>query len=161
MGNAAGRPGFHTGYGRAVLSPKPPCVYQMNEPPGSRMRLPYRLTVAEYFRDIQHRYSAVYRQYLQICAGKKRGFSAAGRMPSAVGYQPTLQPGLGTGGRITSTENGSITSVQAIYVPADDRRTQRRTRFHTLTLQQFCQCCGNGHISGRQPSGILIQGFRP
>ena len=82
---------------------------QMNEPPGARMRVALTgLTMAEYFRDVQ------------IQAGSEVS-ALLGRMPSAVGYQPTLGTDVGAlQERITSTKKGSITSVQAVYVPADD-----------------------------------------
>ena len=96
---------------------------QMNEPPGARMRVGLSaLTVAEYFRDVE-------RQDVLLFIDNIFRFSQAGsevsallgRMPSAVGYQPTLGTEMGElQERITSTKRGSITSVQAIYVPADD-----------------------------------------
>lgn len=96
---------------------------QMNEPPGSRMRVSQTgLTMAEYFRDVQHQDVLLFIdnifRYLQ--AGSEVS-ALLGRMPSAVGYQPTLANEMGElEERITSTDNGSITSVQAVYVPADD-----------------------------------------
>ena len=96
---------------------------QMNEPPGARMRVALSgLTVAEYFRDEMHKDVLLFIdnifRYLQ--AGSEVS-SLLGRMPSAVGYQPTLANDMGSlEERITSTKNGSITSVQAVYVPADD-----------------------------------------
>ncbi len=96
---------------------------QMNEPPGARMRVAMSgLTMAEYFRDHEHKDVLLFIdnifRYLQ--AGSEVS-SLLGRMPSAVGYQPTLATDMGElQERITSTKNGSITSVQAVYVPADD-----------------------------------------
>ncbi len=96
---------------------------QMNEPPGSRMRVAQTgLTMAEYFRDVQHQDVLLFVdnifRYLQ--AGSEVS-ALLGRMPSAVGYQPTLANEMGElEERITSTDKGSITSVQAVYVPADD-----------------------------------------
>jgi len=96
---------------------------QMNEPPGSRMRVGLTgLTMAEYFRDEMNRDVLLFIDniYRYVQAGNEVS-ALLGRMPSAVGYQPTLAGELGTlQERIVSTKNGSITSVQAIYVPADD-----------------------------------------
>ncbi|MCR5526321.1 MAG: F0F1 ATP synthase subunit beta [Lachnospiraceae bacterium] len=96
---------------------------QMNEPPGARMRVAETgLTMAEYFRDEQHKDVLLFIdnifRFLQ--AGSEVS-SMLGRMPSAVGYQPTLATDMGElQERIASTKNGSVTSVQAVYVPADD-----------------------------------------
>jgi F-type H+-transporting ATPase subunit beta len=96
---------------------------QMNEPPGSRMRVGLSgLTMAEYFRDEMNRDVLLFIDniYRYVQAGNEVS-ALLGRMPSAVGYQPTLAGELGTlEERIVSTKNGSVTSVQAIYVPADD-----------------------------------------
>ncbi len=96
---------------------------QMNEPPGSRMRVAQTgLTMAEYFRDECHQDVLLFIDniFRYIQAGSEVS-ALLGRMPSAVGYQPTLANELGElQERITSTHNGSITSVQAVYVPADD-----------------------------------------
>ena len=96
---------------------------QMNEPPGSRMRVGLvGLTMAEYFRDEMNRDVLLFIDniFRYVQAGNEVS-ALLGRMPSAVGYQPTLAGELGTlQERIVSTSNGSITSVQAIYVPADD-----------------------------------------
>lgn len=96
---------------------------QMNEPPGSRMRVALTgLTMAEYFRDVMNRDVLLFIDniYRYVQAGNEVS-ALLGRMPSAVGYQPTLANDLGSlEERIVSTKNGSITSVQAIYVPADD-----------------------------------------
>ncbi len=96
---------------------------QMNEPPGSRMRVALSgLTMAEYFRDEMHQDVLLFIDniYRYVQAGNEVS-AMLGRMPSAVGYQPTLASELGElQERITSTDSGSITSVQAIYVPADD-----------------------------------------
>lgn len=96
---------------------------QMNEPPGSRMRVAFTgLTLAEYLRDEEHQDVLLFIDniYRFIQAGSEVS-ALLGRIPSAVGYQPTLASELGTlEERITSTKSGSITSVQAIYVPADD-----------------------------------------
>lgn len=96
---------------------------QMNEPPGARMRVAETgLTMAEYFRDVGHQDVLLFIDniFRFIQAGSEVS-ALLGRMPSAVGYQPTLATDVGElQERITSTKNGSITSVQAVYVPADD-----------------------------------------
>ena len=96
---------------------------QMNEPPGSRMRVAETgLTMAEYFRDEEHRDVLLFIDNIfRFTQAGSEVSALLGRMPSAVGYQPTLQTEMGAlQERITSTKNGSITSVQAVYVPADD-----------------------------------------
>ncbi len=96
---------------------------QMNEPPGARMRVGLSgLTMAEYFRDVKHQDVLLFidNMFRFTQAGSEVS-ALLGRMPSAVGYQPTLATEMGAlQERITSTKNGSITSVQAVYVPADD-----------------------------------------
>ncbi|MGN0595573.1 MAG: F0F1 ATP synthase subunit beta [Hominimerdicola sp.] len=96
---------------------------QMNEPPGSRMRVAQTgLTMAEYFRDKEHQDVLLFIDniFRYVQAGSEVS-ALLGRMPSAVGYQPTLANEVGElQERITSTKQGSITSVQAVYVPADD-----------------------------------------
>lgn len=96
---------------------------QMNEPPGVRLRVGFTgLTMAEYFRDVEHRDVLLFIDniYRYTLAGMEVS-ALLGRMPSAVGYQPTLATEVGDlEERITSTKHGSITSFQAIYVPADD-----------------------------------------
>ncbi|MCR5743395.1 MAG: F0F1 ATP synthase subunit beta [Lachnospiraceae bacterium] len=106
-----------------VLSKTTMVFGQMNEPPGARMRVGLTgLTMAEYFRD--HGGKDVLLFIDNIFRFTQAGSEVSallGRMPSAVGYQPTLQTEMGAlQERITSTKNGSITSVQAVYVPADD-----------------------------------------
>ena len=96
---------------------------QMNEPPANRMRVALTaLTMAEYFRDKKHEDVLLFIDNVFRFAQAGSEVSALlGRMPSAVGYQPTLASEMGDlQERITSTKNGSITSVQAVYVPADD-----------------------------------------
>ena len=96
---------------------------QMNEPPGSRMRVAETgLTMAEYFRDTEHRDVLLFIDNIfRFTQAGSEVSALLGRMPSAVGYQPTLATEMGAmQERITSTRNGSITSVQAVYVPADD-----------------------------------------
>ena len=96
---------------------------QMNEPPGARARVGLTaLSVAEYFRDEERRDVLLFidNMFRFVQAGSEVS-ALLGRIPSAVGYQPTLSTDLGElQERITSTKNGSVTSVQAIYVPADD-----------------------------------------
>jgi F-type H+-transporting ATPase subunit beta len=96
---------------------------QMNEPPGARLRVGLSgLTVAEYFRDVENADVLVFIDNIfRFTQAGSEVSALLGRMPSAVGYQPTLATEMGDlQERITSTKNGSITSVQAIYVPADD-----------------------------------------
>ena len=96
---------------------------QMNEPPGARMRVAETgLTMAEYFRDQEHQNVLLFIDniFRYVQAGSEVS-ALLGRMPSAVGYQPTLATEMGElQERIASTKNGSVTSVQAVYVPADD-----------------------------------------
>ena len=96
---------------------------QMNEPPGARMRVPLTgLTMAEYFRDREKQDVLLFIDniFRYVQAGSEVS-ALMGRMPSAVGYQPTLADEMGAlQERITSTQDGAITSVQAVYVPADD-----------------------------------------
>ena len=96
---------------------------QMNEPPGSRMRVAETgLKMSEYFRDVEHQNVLLFIDniFRFVQAGSEVS-ALLGRMPSAVGYQPTLANEMGAlQERIASTKNGSVTSVQAVYVPADD-----------------------------------------
>ncbi|WP_434336346.1 F0F1 ATP synthase subunit beta [Mycoplasma capricolum] len=96
---------------------------QMNEPPGARMRVALTgLTIAEYFRDKKNMDVLLFIDNIfRFTQAGSEVSALLGRMPSAVGYQPTLSTEMGSlQERITSTKNGSITSVQAVYVPADD-----------------------------------------
>ena len=96
---------------------------QMNEPPGARMRVALSgLTMAEYFRDVKHQDVLLFIDNIfRFTQAGSEVSALLGRMPSAVGYQPTLATEMGAlQERITSPKNGSITSVQAVYVPADD-----------------------------------------
>ena len=96
---------------------------QMNEPPGARMRVALSgLTMAEYFRDVEHQEVLLFIDNIfRFTQAGSEVSALLGRMPSAVGYQPTLATEMGQlQERITSTTKGSITSVQAVYVPADD-----------------------------------------
>ena len=96
---------------------------QMNEPPGARMRVAETgLTMAEYFRDEEHQNVLLFiDNFFRFTQAGSEVSALLGRMPSAVGYQPTLATEMGElQERIASTKNGSVTSVQAVYVPADD-----------------------------------------
>jgi len=115
---------MHSGVIKLEGGSKAALVYgQMNEPPGARARVALTaLTVAEYFRDVEGQDVLLFVdnifRFTQACAEVS---ALLGRIPSAVGYQPTLATDLGAlQERITTTKKGSITSVQAIYVPADD-----------------------------------------
>ena len=114
---------YHEMTGTGVINKTALCFGQMNEPPGARMRIALTgLTMAEYFRDEQGQDVLLFIDniFRFIQAGSEVS-ALLGRMPSAVGYQPTLATEVGTlQERITSTKRGSITSVQAVYVPADD-----------------------------------------
>lgn len=107
----------------SVLEKTALCFGQMNEPPGARMRVALSaLTMAEYFRDQEHQDVLLFIDNIfRFTQAGSEVSALLGRMPSAVGYQPTLSTEMGQlQERITSTKDGSITSVQAIYVPADD-----------------------------------------
>ncbi|MFQ3549374.1 MAG: F0F1 ATP synthase subunit beta [Armatimonadota bacterium] len=96
---------------------------QMNEPPGARLRVPLSaLTMAEYFRDTEGQDVLLFVDNIfRFVQGGSEVSALLGRMPSAVGYQPTLGTEMGAlQERITSTKRGSVTSIQAVYVPADD-----------------------------------------
>jgi F-type H+-transporting ATPase subunit beta len=107
-----------------IQGSKASLVYgQMNEPPGARSRVALTgLTVAEYFRDVEHRDVLFFIDNIfRFTQAGSEVSALLGRIPSAVGYQPTLTYEMGTlQERITTTSKGSITSVQAIYIPADD-----------------------------------------
>ena len=106
-----------------VLSKTAMVFGQMNEPPGARMRVGLTgLTMAEYFRDVKHQDVLLFIDNIfRFTQAGSEVSALLGRMPSAVGYQPTLATEMGAlQERITSTKDGSITSVQAVYVPADD-----------------------------------------
>ncbi|MGD2070557.1 MAG: F0F1 ATP synthase subunit beta, partial [Gemmatimonadota bacterium] len=106
-----------------VLDSTALCYGQMNEPPGARLRVGLSgLTIAEYFRDVEQQDVLLFIDNIfRFTQAGSEVSALLGRMPSAVGYQPTLGTEMGElQERITSTRQGSITSVQAIYVPADD-----------------------------------------
>ena len=109
--------------GRRVIEQTCMVFGQMNEPPGARLRVALSaLTMAEYFRDLTGKDTLLFVDNIFRFSQAGSEVSALlGRMPSAVGYQPTLATEMGAlQERITSTKNGAITSVQAVYVPADD-----------------------------------------
>ena len=111
---------------------------QMNEPPGARLRVGLSgLTMAEYFRDEEGRDVLLFIDNIfRFTQAGSEVSALLGRMPSAVGYQPTLGTEMGElQERITSTKKGSVTSVQAIYVPADDL-TRHRQRHLPIWMQQ-------------------------
>ena len=114
---------WHEMRGSGVIDKTVMVFGQMNEPPGVRLRVGLTgLTMAEYFRDVEHQDVLLFIDniYRYTLAGMEVS-ALLGRMPSAVGYQPTLATEMGElEERITSTKQGSITSFQAIYVPADD-----------------------------------------
>ena len=127
---------------------------QMNEPPGARMRVGLTgLTMAEYFRDKGGKDVLLFIDNIfRFTQAGSEVSALLGRVPSAVGYQPTLQTEMGAlQERITSTKNGSITSVQAVYVPADDICPSgcydRSLTFHR----------GARNLSGGRPAGVHIE----
>ena len=108
---------------------------QMNEPPGARMRVALSaLTMAEYFRDEQGQDVLLFIDNIfRFTQAGSEVSALLGRMPSAVGYQPTLATEMGQlQERITSTNKGSVTSIQAVFVPADDY-TDPAPQLHSLT----------------------------
>ncbi len=114
---------YHEMMESGVISKTAMVFGQMNEPPGARMRVGLTgLTMAEYFRDKGGKDVLLFIDNIfRFTQAGSEVSALLGRMPSAVGYQPTLQTEMGAlQERITSTKNGSITSVQAVYVPADD-----------------------------------------
>ena len=114
---------YHEMTESGVISKTAMVFGQMNEPPGARMRVGLSgLTMAEYFRDYEHTDVLLFIDNIfRFTQAGSEVSALLGRMPSAVGYQPTLATEMGQlQERITSTKDGSITSVQAIYVPADD-----------------------------------------
>src|SRR5690606_23823443 len=114
---------YHELKNSAVLSKTAMVFGQMNEPPGARLRVALTgLTMAEYFRDAEGRDVLLFVDNIfRFTQAGSEVSALLGRMPSAVGYQPTLATEMGQlQERITSTKKGSVTSIQAIYVPADD-----------------------------------------
>jgi F-type H+-transporting ATPase subunit beta len=114
---------YHEMKDSGVLAQTAMVYGQMNEPPGARMRVALTgLTIAEYFRDVNHQDVLLFIDNIfRFTQAGSEVSALLGRIPSAVGYQPTLATEMGQlQERITSTKNGSITSIQAVYVPADD-----------------------------------------
>ncbi len=114
---------YHEMKDSGVLSKTTMVFGQMNEPPGARLRVALSgLTLAEYFRDVENRDVLFFIDNIfRFTQAGSEVSALLGRMPSAVGYQPTLATEMGQmQERITSTRSGSVTSIQAIYVPADD-----------------------------------------
>ena len=113
---------------------------QMNEPPGARMRVALSgLTMAEYFRDQGQDVLLFIDNIFRFVQAGSEVSALLGRMPSQVGYQPTLETEMGQlQERITSTREGSVTSVQAIYVPADDSPTRLRRRCSRTSTPPPC-----------------------
>ena len=135
---------------------------QMNEPPGARMRVAETgLTMAEYFRDEEHQNVLLFIDniFRFVQAGSEVS-ALLGRMPSAVGYQPTLANEMGAlQERIASTRKGSVTSVQAVYVPADDL-TDPAPATHIFPSgchhRSFQKDRGAGNLSGGRSAGIHL-----
>ena len=114
---------YHEMKESGVIAKTAMCFGQMNEPPGARMRVALTgLTMAEHFRDAEHQDVLLFIDNIfRFTQAGSEVSALLGRMPSAVGYQPTLATEMGKlQERITSTRDGSITSIQAVYVPADD-----------------------------------------
>ena len=132
---------------------------QMNEPPGARLRVGLSgLTMAEYFRDQGQNVLLFIDNIFRFTQAGSEVSALLGRMPSAVGYQPTLATEMGQlQERITSTQTGSVTSVQAIYVPADDLTdpAPANTFAHldsSVVLDAHARRAG--HLSGRRPARL-------
>ena len=140
---------------------------QMNEPPGARARVALSgLTVAEHFRDQGQDVLFFVDNIFRFTQAGSEVSALLGRIPSAVGYQPTLATDMGAlQERITSTKKGSITSVQAIYVPADDLTDPApATSFAHLdaTTDAEPRHLRKGHLPGRGPAGLdLAHARRP
>ena len=137
------------------------CYGQMNEPPGARLRVGLSgLTMAEYFRDQGQDTLLFIDNIFRFVQAGSEVSALLGRMPSAVGYQPTLATEMGQlQERITSTKTGSVTSVQAIYVPADDLTdpAPANTFAHldsTTVLDREHR--REGHLSGRSPAALDV-----
>ena len=135
---------------------------QMTEPPGARLRVGLTaLSVAEYFRDEMNQDILLFIDNIfRFTQAGSEVSALLGRMPSAVGYQPNLATELGElEERITSTKKGSITSVQAIYVPADDFTDPApATTFSHLDASTSLSraLTADGHLPGRRPAGLLL-----
>ena len=140
---------------------------QMDEPPGTRLRVALSaLTMAEYFRDEQNQDVLLFIDNIfRFTQAGSEVSTLLGRMPSAVGYQPTLADEMGElQERITSTRGRSITSLQAIYVPADDITDPApHTTFAHLDATTVLSPAdlGEGHLPGRRPAGLHQPDPRP
>jgi F-type H+-transporting ATPase subunit beta len=152
----------------ATAGSKCALVYgQMNEPPGARARVALSgLTVAEHFRDQGQDVLFFVDNIFRFTQAGSEVSALLGRIPSAVGYQPTLATDMGAlQERITTTTKGSITSVQAIYVPADDldRPGAGNLLRPPWTRRPFCQPLdrGKGHLPGRRPARLHLAHARP
>ena len=136
----------------------------MDEPPGTRLRVALSaLTMAEYFRDVQNQDVLLFIDNIfRFTQAGSEVSTLLGRMPSAVGYQPTLADEMGElQERITSTRGRSITSLQAIYVPADDYTDPAPfTTFAHLdaTTELSPADLGEGHLPGGGPAGLDLAG---
>ena len=153
--------------GEPVIS-KTALIYgQMNEPPGARARVALSaLTVAEYFRDEEKQDVLLFVDNIfRFTQAGSEVSALLGRIPSAVGYQPTLSTEMGAlQERITSTNKGSITSVQAIYVPADDLTDPApATTFAHLdaTTVLSPRPHRDRHLPGRRPARLHLDAARP
>ena len=142
------------------------CYGQMNEPPGARLRVGLSgLTMAEYFRDQGQDVLLFIDNIFRFVQAGSEVSALLGRMPSAVGYQPTLATEMGQlQERITSTSKGSVTSVQAIYVPADDLTdpAPANTFAHldsTTVLSRGARRAGD--LPGRRPARLDLARARP
>ena len=135
---------------------------QMTEPPGARLRVALSgLTVAEYFRDAENKDVLLFIDNIfRFTQAGSEVSALLGRMPSAVGYQPTLLTEMGElQERITSTKNGSITSVQAIYVPADDYTDPGAgddVRAPRRDDEPVARDRRAGHLPGRRSAGVDV-----
>ncbi len=129
---------------------------QMNEPPGARLRVGLSgLTMAEYFRDEGRDVLLFIDNIFRFVQAGSEVSALLGRMPSAVGYQPTLAAEMGQlQERITSTKTGSITSVQAVYVPADDYTDPAPARPLPTSTRQY-------RLSARSPSSGIYPAVDP
>ena len=139
---------------------------QMNEPPGARLRVALAgLTAAEYFRDQGQDVLLFIDNIFRFTQAGSEVSALLGRMPSAVGYQPTLATEMGDlQERITSTKTGSITSVQAIYVPADDLTDPAPATAFTAPRRDHRSLAWyrrDGHLPGCRPARVFLARARP
>ena len=148
--------------GKSVIDSTVMCFGQMNEPPGARLRVALSaLTMAEWFRDATGADTLLFVDNIFRFSQAGSEVSALlGRMPSNVGYQPTLATEMGElQERITSTKKGAITSVQAVYVPADDLTDPApATTFGFLDAFIVLSPVDlrEGHLPGHRPAGLEL-----